>query len=369
MEIPKKKKKRKLIWCIVRRFFLVLFTVVILLVAGLYMLCDQIFNGPSESARDVLTMSLLEASATKWVPALFIGEETVKEIQNSVDSTLPADVSDSSQIVIQSGITSGTVSSEWKDHPDGIRVESIKGDTYTAHVMIVRDPSSVFVATSLYPGQSFSTDIPGKPINLTMMELGTIAAVNGGAFNDNGTASTTIGSVPMGLVVSEGQIVWNDGRSYNGFVGITEDDILVVANSMSAAKARELKIRDGCCFGPVLIMDGTINETAYNQNSGYNPRTAIGQRADGAIILVCIDGRQLGSMGGTYRDIINIMVEYGAVNACNLDGGSSSVMFYRDNYGKYGNEGELVMINSYSLLQETPRKMPTYIMVRGSSED
>lgn len=364
-----KKKKGKLIWRIVRRTLLLLFTVVILLVAALYMVCDRIFNGPSETARNVLTMSLLEASATKWVPAMFIGEDTVKDIQSSIDSTLPADVSDASQIVIQSGITGGAVTSEWEDHPDGIRIESIRGDTYTAHVMIVRDPSSVFVATSLYPGQSFSTEIPGKPINLTMMELGTVAAVNGGAFYDNGTGSSTIGSVPQGLVISEGQVVWNDGRSYNGFVGITEENILVVANSMSANKAKELKIRDGCCFGPVLIMDSTINETAYNQNSGYNPRTAIGQRADGAIILLCIDGRQLGSMGGTYRDIINIMVEYGAVNACNLDGGSSTVMFYRDDYGKYGTEGELVMINSYSLLQETPRKMPTYIMVRGSSEE
>jgi len=369
MKTPRKRKISKLIWCIVRRFFLLLFTLVILLTAGLAMLCNRIFNGPSETARDVLTMSLLEASATKWVPALFIGEDTVKDIQSSIDSTLPADVSNSSQIVIQSGITDGTANAEWKDHPDGIRIESVKGDTYSAHVMIVRDPSSVYVGTSLSPGQKFSTSIPGKPINVAMAEQGAIAAINGGAFYDNGTSSPVVGSVPMGLVISDGEVVWNDRRSYNGFVGITEDNILLVANTMSAAQAKELKIRDGCCFGPVLLMDGVINETAYNQNSGYNPRTAIGQRADGAIILLCIDGRQLGSMGGTYRDIINIMVEYGAVNACNLDGGSSTVMFYKDDYGKYGTDGELVMINSYSLLQETPRKMPTYFMVRGSSED
>lgn len=366
---PTKKKAGTLIWRIVRRTLLVLFTVVILLVAGLYMVCNQIFNGPSESARNVLTMSLLEASATKWVPGLFIGNDAVKDIQSSIDSTLPADVSDSSQIVIQSGIADKETASEWKDYPDGIRIESIKGDTYTAHVMIIRDPSSVFVATSLYPGQSFSKQIPGKPINLTMMELKTIAAINGGAFYDNGTSSPEVGNVPQGLVVSKGKVVWNDGSSYNGFVGITEDNILVVANKMTAAKAQQLNVRDGCCFGPVLIMDGVINESAYNQNSGYNPRTAIGQRADGAIIFLCIDGRQLGSLGGTYRDIINIMVEYGAVNACNLDGGSSSVMFYKDNYGRYGTEGELVMINSYSLLQETPRRMPTYFMVRPASEE
>ena len=97
--------------------------------------------------------------------------------------------------------------------------------------------------------------------------------------------------------------------------------------------------------------------------SGVNPRTAIGQRADGAVIFVCIDGRQASSLGGTYADIIDVMVEFGAVNACNLDGGSSTVMLYRD-----PESGEVSMVNSYSLLQEEPRRMPTFFMVRPGSE-
>ena len=133
---------------------------------------------------------------------------------------------------------------------------------------------------------------------------------------------------------------------------------------MTGDKAMELGIRDGCCFGPVLIMNGEINEDAYNTNSGLNPRTAIGQRADGTVIFLCIDGRQVSSMGGTYANLIDIMIEYGAVNACNLDGGSSTVMLHRDT-----KTGEVSMINSYSLLQEEPRRMPTFYMVRPSSED
>jgi len=116
------------------------------------------------------------------------------------------------------------------------------------------------------------------------------------------------------------------------------------------------------------MMNGQINEVEYNANSGYNPRTAIGQRADGAILFVCIDGRQTSSLGGTYGDIIDIMVEFGAVNACNLDGGSSTVMLYRDQYGRYGEPGQVQMINNYSLLQEQPRKMPTFFMVAPAKE-
>ena len=94
-----------------------------------------------------------------------------------------------------------------------------------------------------------------------------------------------------------------------------------------------------------------------------NPRTAVGQRKDGAVVFVCIDGRQAGSAGGTYKDVIDIMIEYGVVNACNMDGGSSSIMFYLDTYGLYGESGTVQVINSYSLLQERPRKMPTFWMV------
>ena len=147
-------------------------------------------------------------------------------------------------------------------------------------------------------------------------------------------------------------------------MGFNFDDVLVVAKSMTAQQAKEQNIRDGCEFGPVLIMNGEVNQEAYNANSGWNPRTAIGQRADGAVIFVCIDGRQVGSPGGTYADIINIMVEYGAVNACNMAGGSSSGMMYRDVHGKLGDAGEVHMINNYSLLQSEPRRMPNFWMVR-----
>ena len=159
---------------------------------------------------------------------------------------------------------------------------------------------------------------------------------------------------------------WDDGKSYYGFAGFDNNNVLVVADKMSAAEAKELGIRDGCCFGPVLIKNGVINNAEFSSNSGYNPRTAIGQRADGAVIFLCVDGRQVGSLGATYSDLINIMVEYGAVNACNMDGGSSSVMMYRDARGLFGEAGAVTMINNYSLLQSQPRKMPNFWMVRSA---
>ena len=323
------------------------------LVAGLCIIMDEVFNGPSETARNRLTMSLLEASATKWVPALFVGEDTVEQIRAKVAADLPDEQSDPSQVIIR---TEDLLNSdEWAQYPDGLRVEEVSGDTYNAYIMLIRDPSRVYLSPS---SKSYSRSRPGARITRQIEAEGAVAGVNGGAFFDNGTASPEVGSVPCGLVVSRGEILWDDGSSYYGFAGFNEDDILVVSKTMSAKDAREARIRDGCCYGPVLIKDSAVNEEAYNTNSGYNPRTAIGQRADGTVLLLCIDGRQAGSLGATYGDVIDVMVEYGAVNACNLDGGSSTVMLRRDQ------DGQVQTVNNVSLLQEEPRRMPTFFMVR-----
>lgn len=355
---PKPRRRGGRVLRYILRGLIALLTVAATLVLGLWMVMDEVFNGPSETARNRLTMSLLEASATKWVPAVFVGEETVNQIRAKVASDLPDEQSDPSQVIIRTD--SALEDDEWADYPDGLRVEEISGDTYNAYVMLVRDPSRIYLAPS---SRNYSRSVPGKRINRQIEEEGAVAAINGGAFFDNGTISPEVGSVPCGLVVSGGKILWDDGTSYDGFAGFNEDDILVVSKTMSADDARRSRIRDGCCYGPVLILNGAVNEEAYNTNSGFNPRTAIGQRSDGTALLLCVDGRQAGSLGATYADIIDIMVEFGAVNACNLDGGSSTVMLLRDG------EGQVQYVNNVSLLQEEPRRMPTSFMVRPADGD
>ena len=364
---PSKKKKKKgsgLFGRIVRRFFLVFFTLIILILVAACLAANLIFNGPSPAARDILTMTLLEPSGTKWIPGLFMDAQTLDSIRARDDSNLKDEFSNTSEIVINKDTAISAGVDEWANYPDGIRFESHSGDTYNAHIMIVRDPSKVYLGTST---ENFSTSIPGTRIDDQIETDGAIAGVNAGAFFDNGTSDPSVGSVPEGLVYSKGVCKWTTGSPPNGikgFAGFNKDNILVVAqDNLSKAQAEELNIRDGCCFGPVLIMNGEINQEAYNSNSGWNPRTAIGQRKDGAVVFVCIDGRQAGSAGGTFKDVIDIMIEYGVVNACNMDGGSSSIMVYRDTYGLFGEAGTVQVINSYSLLQERPRKMPTFWMV------
>ena len=110
-------------------------------------------------------------------------------------------------------------------------------------------------------------------------------------------------------------------------------------------------IRDCCFYGPTLIVNG--EPTLVNgSGSGINPRTAIGQCADGSVLLLVIDGRQINSIGATFADVIEVMLEYGAVNAYNLDGGSSTVLYYNGEY-----------VNSASPLTGS-RLIPTAFIVK-----
>ena len=125
---------------------------------------------------------------------------------------------------------------------------------------------------------------------------------------------------------------------------------------MTAKEAIEKGIKEAMSFGPLLIVNGeSVNVTGTG--GGLNPRTAIGQTADGTILLLVIDGRQPTSLGATFKDIIEIMHEYGAVNAANLDGGSSTLMVY---------DGK-ILNSSVSLYG--PRQLPTAFLVRGEKDE
>ncbi|WP_054956349.1 phosphodiester glycosidase family protein [Paenibacillus dakarensis] len=76
-----------------------------------------------------------------------------------------------------------------------------------------------------------------------------------------------------------------------------------------------------------LIANGDI---VPSNDPNAHPRTAIGTKADGTIIMLVIDGRQPGfSEGVTLNELSEIMKEMGAVEALNLDGGGSTTFVAR----------------------------------------
>ena len=255
---------------------------------------------------------------------------------------------------------------EWAPYPDGIRIDTYEGETFTAQIMLVRDPSRLYLATS---SETLSKDTPGLKIDAAIEKEGAVAAINAGTCWDDGTGSLEVGSVPLGLNLSKGKVVWDsfsEATPDTGFVGFNRDNILIVANSVTEEEALELGIRDGCASGTVLIVNGNAVDIDH---SGYSPRTAIGQRADGTVILVCTNGRTDEFIGATLPDVIAILQEYGAVNACALLGGSCANMLYRDTQGLYGETGTVHMFNPESAEHNiftglALRRLPTFWMVK-----
>jgi exopolysaccharide biosynthesis protein len=218
----------------------------------------------------------------------------------------------------------GPVTDEWglvDEDGDGIILEQVRGEGYSGHMLIVLDPSRVIMGSV---PESYGSR--GYTVEQIVKKFDAVAGINGGGFYDPDGKGN--GSIPDTMVVYDGQIYYEENGTRMGFAGFDSNHILHVGK-FSASEIRKRDIRYGVCFCPVLIVNGVPVD---DLDSGVNPRTAIGQRSDGAVLMLVVDGRQVSSLGATYADLAEIMLSYGAVNACNLDGGSSSMMWYQDGY-------------------------------------
>ncbi len=302
------------------------------------------FRGPSRSLGDLLTVTMLETSALKFVPRIYYSKAEVDAIlaRNSVqEDTSETDTS----LIVVAGPTPEPGSepveaASNEPNPenlafseDGIDVYEVHGATYNGWMMIVHDPSRVSVGVCR---EEFSSK-PGMRLKEIAARYEAVAAVNGGGFSDEGGVGN--GGRPLGLVVSQGKLL-NKARvksDHAVVAGFNQDNVLVVGK-FTTEQAQEKGLRDALAFGPALVVNGEAAQVS-GSSSGLNPRTAIGQRADGAVLLLVIDGRQASSLGATYSDLISVLMEYGAINAVNMDGGSSSLMCYK---GEYLNKGVIL---------------------------
>lgn len=334
----KKNNKSRLI----KRIALSIFTALFVIVLGLLGVIYILEFGPSNTARNLFVNSAMESSAGKFMATMFLSDEKIAQIRKDNSVVASDDITDTSLINIGTNETD-TADGDDNDE-DGIQIIDISNDTYKGKMMIVKDPSRVTVGISGQYGASYS----GKTVMDMAMSYDAVAAVNGGGFEDNNGVGN--GGTPIGLVISDGELKYGSAGSSYEVIGFDNNNNLVVGK-MTASEALSRGVRDALSFGPILIVNGKASQV-NGSGSGLNPRTAIGQRADGAILLLVIDGRQVNSLGASYADVIDVMLEYGAVNAANLDGGSSSLMYYKGEY-----------INSCASLYG-PRNMPTSIIVR-----
>ncbi len=190
-----------------------------------------------------------------------------------------------------------------------------------AYLACVYDASKVQVAYTNKMGQS------GQYVTKMAELKGAVLGINGAGFYDPGANSS--GATPGGLTIAGGEIITNNsfhGYSGGGLIGFNKDNVLCLMKNATAESALAAGIRDAVSWGPFLVVNGKSSYVSGNGGWGLAARTAIGQTADGTVLLLVVDSNSTRSKGATMKDLADIMLSYGAVNAANLDGGTSSVM-------------------------------------------
>ncbi|MBI6875305.1 M56 and phosphodiester glycosidase domain-containing protein [Clostridium aciditolerans] len=201
-----------------------------------------------------------------------------------------------------------------------ITVNDIKNsESYSGKVMIIPNPKKVAVAYSSQLGKT----------NNTTSELAksqnAIAAINAGAFY--------MDQLPCGFIIKDGKFIYtqsNDKTTKFDTTGFTDEGKLIIGSyTLEELKAKGVKEAVG--YGLPLIINGKSVSGVNSLDLGVGPRTAIGQMADGTVIFLVTDGRNTNSIGATVKDVTDVLLKNGAVNAALLDGGSSSTMYYKGN--------------------------------------
>ncbi|MBQ9940041.1 MAG: phosphodiester glycosidase family protein [Clostridia bacterium] len=361
-----KNKKSITAGTVIRRVLLCVFTFVIFAVVFLITAINVLVNGECEPLRNRLVLSATQASATKWLPGLFMPQETVDKIVSD-SYIINTDVMSIEDYYTQDSVQVSQITHDkWENAIDGMILETVTGPTFTGYVLLVKDPSRLYIGTS----SDFKNNLMGINIFDMAKKEQPDAIINAGEFADPGGQGT--GNNPMGLTYSKGECVWNDGLKRT-FIGFDKNNRLVVTESMTKKQADEIGIRDGVSFqnGNTLITnkDGQITIHYSDYNTGTAQRTAIGQSVDGTMILLVTDGRSASSLGATRNDVIDVLMKYNAVVAGMLDGGSSSLMYYEDYFNKYDYDTTKLdeyqkrgLVNRYKAFTN-PRRMPTFICV------
>lgn len=285
--------------------------------SGLFLL-----YGPWHGFRDWLITTAMTTLNHQWLATMFYSDETIAEVLGNNTVIESGEDTNTDEVEIVSNLNTTQYANEYekailqKDAGNDLyKVIEISGKGYTGHLVAVYDPSKISVCTTKYLGKK------GEYIVDMAKENNAVVAINGGGFVDPNYNS--LGGVPQGTVIKNGKIVSNRiFKKTGGIIGFTKDNKLILAR-MTANEAIKNGVRDAVSFGPFLIVNGKASFIKGNGGWGEAPRTAIGQRKDGIVLFLVIDGRMVGRPGADMVDLTEIMQKYGAYNAANLDGGTS----------------------------------------------
>ncbi len=307
----KMSRKRKIIIAVTSSFSCFLF--------AFYFL----FYGPWDGFRNFWITTAMTTMNHRYLATSLYSEETIQKVLAGNSVIEPEGSTNTSLIKFTKYKKTTIYKNEYEKeildrNPDDLyKVIDIEGKGYKGFLIAIYDPSRISIATSKYLGKR------GEDILTVAKDNNAIIAMNAGGFYDPDWNSN--GALPHGTVIKDGKIVsdYVDANMGGGFIGFTNENKLILGK-FSKEEAIKKGIRDAVEFGPFLIINGKSAFVKGNGGWGIAPRTAIGQRKDGIALFLVINGRLATSIGADMSDLTEVMKNYGAVNAANLDGGSST---------------------------------------------
>ena len=298
---PKKKNK-------VKRFFIGLFLLIyILALLGTAFLFIFFKTNILQDYKELWVQTAMTTMTHQYLATWFMSADEINEIMQKLEV-----VNDENSELHVVDTT------PQKEKENKINVDKITGSTYVGYVMTISDCSKVKMVDARKKNI-------GTKLSQICKENDAIAGINASGFDDpNGNGYGNIFNEP---VIINKQLLYGNKNSPMNLIGLNNQGELILGK-YTYQEAMNVGIESGLQFGPYIIVNGN-NQIKQSNAGGLHPRMAIGQKKDGTMIFVCIDGRQPGySIGTTLLELQNIFEKYGAYNAANLDGGSSATMYY-----------------------------------------
>ncbi len=317
-EVKEKKEPKMKLW---QKIVVILICLGLICGSGLAFL----LYGPYPNFRNWLITTAMTTMNHKYLATWFYDKDTIDEVmqnnyvkesdeETDLDAISFVDYSNSKVMY------KNKYEKEILTHEEGatFKLININEEGMRGYLVAIYDPSKVKVATASNMNSS------GEMLTTIAKKNNAVVAMNASGFYDPGYVGN--GGKPHGIVIKNGQLVSNLPRSGvgGGLMGFTKDNKFIMGK-MSAEEALNKGVRDAVEFGPFLIVNGEPSFIKGNGGWGTAPRSAIGQRKDGIVLFLVMDGRDYlnGIDGVGMVELTEIMMKYGAYNAANLDGGTS----------------------------------------------
>lgn len=285
------------------------------------LICFFIFYGPVNKFRNLFINTAMNTMKHQYLANVFYSQSTIDKVMSSNYFVEITDSVNLDDIVIDTSIKT-----TFKDEYEKELLTREKGELYklinlevgnaSAYLVAIYDPTKVQLIRQEVLGTQY-----GERVVTMCNRYGGIVCINAGGFVDYGYGS----GIPIGYIIQDGSVVWSDGdinTTRGNLIGMTADGKLKLMPNATATEALDANIMDAVEFGPFLIVNGKSLEIVGDP-WGRSPRVAIAQRQDGVMMFLVIDGENYVN-GASLNDVIETLQRYGAYNAANLDGGTSS---------------------------------------------